>query len=672
MHKVYQKFTDKSNNEEGYKLNQFNNRNNKSAFTLLSFEIADANNALVNGTYNRTSTFHDPYIDPNNTKLGWEFSNGTTEVFFEFNPPYNDNQTPVGTWRFSTNDVLAYNYNGLWINTTTETINNVTFNQVQSGKEHTLENAETHWQPTIGLQHLTPTISTSIVRKGDQHETIGYYKRGEWHFGVNTTNRTGDSQIVDTYEKHPVYDRSDVILYIGDHNVVGTGAIADLQNFDGYSVPTLDQEIPDQLFNDYSTNQTFGALTGGNNFGAEVSFLDYMQRRKKRHTTFLKYGIDQSLLATEWDANTTGNALDNLLGDVDAMVASLWNQYVQPRVRGFIINVGAQDVLANIVPQTEAIINKIRTHFSFYEMPVIVTRTPDDPKGMEQQYMGEVFDHLKIVDTTDLAHDANFSYPVLTSDSQVTLGQRYAKEMLPMLTGQIDLLQYDPRVWFDASLDNANGNKSVVFDQSEYQNHATQNAVAYQPQSGATTINGFNTYSFNNSNLQLTNPFGATGTSISEFLCVCVMVPRSVTKRSYLFVQGGGQRLVCHMPWENGVGYFDFTAISGHRVDTRNAIPVDELLVVVMQHSLALGVQAMRVNGELVHQNFNTTTRTLGTNFYLGGGANFYQEMDLCEIAFFVNKVEFDDVQKIEGYLAHKWGKTLHTNHPYSLHPPVG
>ena len=85
-----------------------------------------------------------------------------------------------------------------------------------------------------------------------------------------------------------------------------------------------------------------------------------MQRRKNA-TTLVKYGIDQSTLATEWDANTTGNALDNLLGDIDTMVASLWNQYVQPRVRGLIINVGAQDNISDLVPKTEAIINKIST-----------------------------------------------------------------------------------------------------------------------------------------------------------------------------------------------------------------------------------------------------------------------------------------------------------------------
>ena len=112
----------------------------------------------------------------------------------------------------------------------------------------------------------------ALYARGDQHETLGYYKRGEWHFGVNTTNRTGDSPIVDTFQKHPVYDRSDVILYIGDHNVVGTGAISDLPNFNGYSVATLDQEIPDQLFNNYANNQTFDVLTGGDNFGAEISF----------------------------------------------------------------------------------------------------------------------------------------------------------------------------------------------------------------------------------------------------------------------------------------------------------------------------------------------------------------------------------------------------------------
>ena len=80
----------------------------------------------------------------------------------------------------------------------------------------------------------------------------------------------------------------------------------------------------------------------------------------------------------------------------------------------------------------------------------------------------------------------------------------------------------------------------------------------------------------------------------------------------------------------------------------------------------------MRINGEKLDQNFNTTQISLSQFFNVGGGANYYQRMHLCEIAFFTNHIDFEEVEIMEGYLAHKWGKTLVDGHPYKAHPPVG
>ena len=83
-----------------------------------------------------------------------------------------------------------------------------------------------------------------------------------------------------------------------------------------------------------------------------------------------------------------------------------------------------------------------------------------------------------------------------------------------------------------------------------------------QPEIGLHTENGLNTYTFNIGAVTLENALGATGSQIGEFLCIVAMVPTSVTHRSYLFLQGGiPNRLVSHMPWEGGHGYFDFGTI---------------------------------------------------------------------------------------------------------------
>ena len=57
---------------------------------------------------------------------------------------------------------------------------------------------------------------------------------------------------------------------------------------------------------------------------------------------------------------------------------------------------------------------------------------------------------------------------------------------------------------------------------------------------------------------------------------------------------------------------------------------------------------------------------------YLGGVVNWYGKFDMAELIALDGEVSASDRQKLEGYLAWKWGLTnnLPTNHPYKVSAP--
>lgn len=90
-------------------------------------------------------------------------------------------------------------------------------------------------------------------------------------------------------------------------------------------------------------------------------------------------------------------------------------------------------------------------------------------------------------------------------------------------------------------------------------------------------------------------------------------------------------------------------------------------------------IQARR-NGQSVFDSSDLVPRTSGwaTNYRVGAEfnnvANRYYTGDLCEVIICNTVPDLSITQKIEGYLAHKWGleANLPSNHPYKDNPPRG
>lgn len=679
MQKVYTNFIDQSNNEAGFNVSQYSVSNYPSAFNLQSFEVTGTGNADYDGLYISTGSVFNPINDGGKYGRGFVNANSMVQLAFIQVPPYTNDQfaTPSGVWKIDypnggTN--LTFNYAGLWGNQTIFDVTNIIFDTISIGEARTKQHGENGWVYGNGIEPVGTEPTNVISNTGETHEQISDHLRGQWFMGASAFNPTGQSDISEFQTPVKIYDRSDVILYIGADQVIGTGTQSDLANYTGWTGNGLNEAIAEVLYarispstpnsNVFNFNNNY---QGSNYFGAEVSFLDYMQARKTRHTTLVKYGIANGTLLNDFDLSNPSSAGNWVMDQLDTMLATLMPNFVQPRVRGLIIHIGENDNLQDIVPNTRAFIEAFRTRYANFDMPVIITRVPDYTLGLEQQFMED--DHaVTIVDTTNLSFDAVTGE--LTSDGQIQLGYMYARTMKPLLTGELDLYNYDPTFWIDATQYQNFGAISQITDLSINEFNCYQNDATKQPVLASNRINGENAFVFEQKQLLVDSMLGTSGTILGEFFMVCAFKPTLLGRAYFIMQQGSaGGRFVAHLPWTDGRAIFDFgnnSRVAGGDLD------VDETYIVTLISSKHHGTQQVRINGSVADS--NTTTRFLEVSgqVKIGNHGVDYQTMDLGEMAVWTLPQELDDVQKYEGYMAHKWGVELNYSHPYYNAPPVG
>lgn len=82
--------------------------------------------------------------------------------------------------------------------------------------------------------------------------------------------------------------------------------------------------------------------------------------------------------------------------------------------------------------------------------------------------------------------------------------------------------------------------------------------------------------------------------------------------------------------------------------------------------------ESVRLNGLSQGGTTNSSTDNAFDTIGRGGNNNSYQHSGyICEILFFNTSITTENKEKIEGYLAWKWGVTLDSEHPYYSEPPT-
>lgn len=229
--------------------------------------------------------------------------------------------------------------------------------------------------------------------------------------------------------------------------------------------------------------------------------------------------------------------------------------------------------------------------------------------------------------------------------------------------------------WYDASdlatIIQSSGNVSQWNDKSGNDYHLTQGTGALQPATGA-TINSLNAIDFTGDLMAtVSNPFGAT---INNAFVIAVHKVDSI-QNGVLFslTESDANRWQTHAPYGDGKLYFDCGGIaSPYRVSATYGVSAGSSALVSFYCSTTDAVQQVYKNGTLlVGDSTGHAVNTVG-NITVGGFGVGYQDTTLGEFIIINGTVNTTTRQKLEGYLAWKWGlvANLPLAHPYKIFPP--
>jgi fibronectin type 3 domain-containing protein len=236
--------------------------------------------------------------------------------------------------------------------------------------------------------------------------------------------------------------------------------------------------------------------------------------------------------------------------------------------------------------------------------------------------------------------------------------------------------------WYDASdagtLTESGGAVSQWNDKSPNGLHL-QAAGGQEPLTGSTSINGNNAIDFDGTNDQMSTASNPFDSAVGDALVLMVHKVDNDSDQGTLFTLTGsdasGSRWQAHAPY-SGTVYFDCGGTGGaNRVNTNYGTNTGDNVLLGFYGSTTDNMQQIYKNGSLlVGDSSGHNVNTVGNIFVGSGASSSYQDTTIGELIIVKGTVSLEDRQKLEGYLAHKWGLegSLPVDHPYKAAPPGG
>ena len=230
-----------------------------------------------------------------------------------------------------------------------------------------------------------------------------------------------------------------------------------------------------------------------------------------------------------------------------------------------------------------------------------------------------------------------------------------------------------PTAWYDASDSNSltlvDGKVSQWNDKSTNGYTLVQGTAAHRPSSGIRTINGLHAVDFDGtaSFMSITSGF-QPGAGNSMIFAVVARDAASGDQRVFGGQVGTGTRFGLMFHTSSGAN-LDFFHSAGY-APTSLAAGTGEQLLSGYKNGTATGVG---LNGAYTTASNGGTPSTLD-KWYVGcyNGASAYLDGAIGEIVILLH-YDIETRQKIEGYLAHKWGlqANLPADHPFKAAAPI-
>lgn len=220
------------------------------------------------------------------------------------------------------------------------------------------------------------------------------------------------------------------------------------------------------------------------------------------------------------------------------------------------------------------------------------------------------------------------------------------------------------QLWLDAADTstvalNGSTNVSLWIDKSGNGNTVTQDTSANQPTYVTNVVNGNPVIRFNGtSHVLQTTSFTSLGTNSVSFW----LVERNLSNSG-----GGGAPFSFNSGPNGGIVFQNNNGLQ----PLPNSVPYTSSVarIVFYNRTNTGSGDSTYLNGGVVTTRDDNTTGTYGTTFAVGMRipSTIYTSGDICEILIFIGMPTTSQRQKVEGYLAWKWGiqSSLPSNHPY-------
>jgi hypothetical protein len=229
-------------------------------------------------------------------------------------------------------------------------------------------------------------------------------------------------------------------------------------------------------------------------------------------------------------------------------------------------------------------------------------------------------------------------------------------------------------LWLDAAdantINESGGVVSQWNDKSGNGRNVTQTTEANRPSVSIAALNAKNTITFDGSNDSLAGPSMTFG----DYSLFLVCTPSSGTNDYIWQSYGLNPMQIAIISKFSGISYELF---AGGTTPNRVTLSSSGSGFNIITHSRSSSSLTAKFNGgSEVGPLINFTTGNLTSTFRLGSALSGTVDNAACSMAEVIMTsaaASNDARQKVEGYLAHKWGLTanLPSDHPYKVNPPA-
>uniref|UniRef100_A0A6C0LIU9 Sialate O-acetylesterase domain-containing protein n=1 Tax=viral metagenome TaxID=1070528 RepID=A0A6C0LIU9_9ZZZZ len=562
-------------------------------------------------------------------------------------------------------------------------------------------NVNTFTKATLPLNNsLGNTILVSDGTLGNT-PTMAYFHQGKWY-------RTFDNSLITD-------QTIDLFILAGQSNAHGYAHVSALdssrQTQDGLFYTSWHQNTTNaettQYYTDWATSLVAGSthgrgtssnLSGQTKFGPELGFVSRANNINltTRPIGIIKYAVGASTLnagtaLSDWDTTATGNKEGDCWRGFQTALSDATNKL---NANGYSWNLKGmiwwQGESGSSVSGLQTLLSEVRNLLgttynvpNSSQFPIVITKigygTDLTPVASADAYVG-------IVDADSFGHSGSNNHIGESSNPDTTgtgvndmfeIGEAYADQMAQAITGSTNS-SWTPssittRLWLDfddpAVITQVGGYVTRIDDKSA--NTYTFTTPSASTVTAETSVqNGRNVLRFNN-NTDYTNSTLTTFAPNTRHKWYFVLKTTNIDSSldSWLSVIGGGEQHIL-MGLSGSQFKGKWYNLNGYNPDTSTADLNDSWNILSVEWDEVNDTATTWLNG--TQQDTGTGSGTLGGNKNIK--FNKYQQIgdsDWGEAIFTENLTQANS-DKIEGYLAHKWGlfDQLPSNHPYKASAP--